>query len=463
VKLLSKKISLIFQFIAVITFVIAYNLFRRTGFGQFSVPLRTCVVAEEKEESLDKQILRSLGGLNDRLKQLDEMQKTVTKNAADYEIVTKITAEVKAELDAFRRSQIGIKGRHTLRAGEAVSEDCARWLGAVACATALAQHKLASNQEDMAMGVVKDVLGIQTRASIGTGDMPLPTQYVGDIVELVYTYGQARKLGTVFPMGAITVKLPKLTTDTTFGLIAMSGSVTEKSPQFAWVTFNAEKFGGLIRLPSEIDQDSIVTIGQFLARYAARNMARAEDNQFFLSDGSDAGLYGAGPGLVKAVVTDTCTYIQGGSASSTKTHGTDASLADFRNLRGASGLSGVVLNRAQYYLHPTYEAQLVSFNTSATVTPYIRATNGQPATLDGFPVQWVSVMPVLSAASTPTTVVGLFGDATYQYLGTREGIRFDTSAEAAFTTDEILVRALERMTVGYMASKAVAGLVTSTT
>jgi len=31
----------------------------------------------------------------------------------------------------------------------------------------------------------------------------------------------------------------------------MSGPVTEKSPQFAFVTFNAEKFGGLIRLPSE--------------------------------------------------------------------------------------------------------------------------------------------------------------------------------------------------------------------
>ena len=42
----------------------------------------------------------------------------------------------------------------------------------------------------------------------------------------------------------------------------------------------------------------------------------------------------------------------------------------------------------------------------------------------------------------------------------RNGIRFDTSREAGFATDEILVRAIERMTVGLMASKAVAVLQT---
>jgi hypothetical protein len=50
---------------------------------------------------------------------------------------------------------------------------------------------------------------------------------------------------------------------------------------------------------------------------------------------------------------------------------------------------------------------------------------------------------------------------SYNYLGVRGGIRFDTSKEAGFTTDEILVRALERFTVGKMATGAVAGLITA--
>lgn len=39
--------------------------------------------------------------------------------------------------------------------------------------------------------------------------------------------------------------------------------------------------------------------------------------------------------------------------------------------------------------------------------------------------------------------------------------RFDTSMQAGFTTDEILIRALERFTIGLMANGAVGGLQTA--
>jgi len=55
----------------------------------------------------------------------------------------------------------------------------------------------------------------------------------------------------------------------------------------------------------------------------------------------------------------------------------------------------------------------------------------------------------------------LFGDLSFQYLGVLGGIRFDTSVDAAFATDEILIRALERFTIGLMAIGAVAGLETA--
>ena len=54
----------------------------------------------------------------------------------------------------------------------------------------------------------------------------------------------------------------------------------------------------------------------------------------------------------------------------------------------------------------------------------------------------------------------LFGDASFQYLGVRKGMEFATSTEAGFTTDEILVRALERFTIGLMSTGAVSGLIT---
>jgi HK97 family phage major capsid protein len=450
-----KKLSLIAQAIAAVTFVACYNLLRIGGLN--TVKLRFAVV---EEKSTDKLILESLSGLNERLKKIEEIEKAVGKNREDYDAITKLVAEVKIELDTARKAQLGIKRNSIRRHGEYVSNECAAHLGGILLAAGISQGRFSGRELEMAESQVKNLFGIHAKAALTSSDIPLPTEYSGDIVELVYQYGQGRQLATVFPMGALTVKLPKLTTDPTFTLIAGSGTVTEKSPQFAFVTLTAEKFGGLVRMPSEIDEDSIVAMGQFLARYAARGIARAEDTQVFTSTGGGSGVNGTGPGLLAAAVTDSCDYSLGGTTSGGKTAISQAVIADFRNLRSTSTLSGIVLKNAKYYMHPTFEALLVSFNTSATVQPYQRATAGSPATFDGFPIEWVSVMPVFTSSASVSTAYVLFGDASYQYLGIRNGIRFDTSKEAGFTTDEILVRALERMTVGLMASKAVAALIT---
>lgn len=450
-----KKLSLIAQAIAAVTLVIAYNLLRLGGLN--TVPLRLAVVDEKSTDGL---ILKSLEGLTERLKKIEDIEKAVGKNKEDYDSITKLVGEVKLELDAARKAQLGLKAKHVRRNGEALAPDTAAFLGGLMLLSGINQGRFSGRSLDIAESEVKNLLGAHHKAALTSSDIPLPTDYSADIVELVYQYGQGRQLATVFPMGALTVKLPKLTTDPTFTLIASSGTVTEKSPQFQFVTLTAEKFGGLVRLPSEIDEDSIVAMGQFLGRYSARGIARAEDTQVFTSTGAGSGVNGTGPGLLAAAVTDSCVYSLSGGATGGKTAINQAVLADFRNLRSSSTLSGIVLKNAKYYMHPTFEALLVSFNTSATVQPYQRATTASPATLDGFPIEWVNVMPVFTTSASVSTAYVLFGDASYQYLGIRNGIRFDTSKEAGFTTDEILVRALERMTAGLLASKAVAALIT---
>ena len=70
-------------------------------------------------------------------------------------------------------------------------------------------------------------------------------------------------------------------------------------------------------------------------------------------------------------------------------------------------------------------------------------------------------MPAYSAAANVSKVFVLFGDPSYQYLGIRGGVRFATSDQAAFPTDEILVRALERFAIGLMATGCVGGIETA--
>lgn len=392
-----------------------------------------------------------------------------TKVLRGVEALTERSAQLQGEVNRLkgvcnelslkvRNSNQVSRGQRTLEPGK-VSEETARFFGAVAILKGLKQGTISGDGFE---GIIKDVMGVETRTALTSSDIPLPVGYSGEVAELVGMYGTARRYGTVLPLGTGVVKLPRLKTDTTFGLISGSGTVTEKSPQTEWVTFTAEKFGGLIRLPSEMSEDSVVDIGQFLARYAARQIAYCEDWNFWRSTGAGSGLNGTAEGLTKSVATNSKTTTSTGLGSPS-----EFTLSHFRTLRGVPDASA--LRQGAYYLHPSFEALLATFNTSGN-KPYnpnaqIQGTGAQPfmvgPTLDGFPIRWVDVLPVYTTSDALSTVHVLFGDVSFNYLGLRGDMRFDTSMEAGFGTDEILVRALERMTVGLMATGAVGGLITA--
>src|SRR5438105_12708435 len=237
--------------------------------------------------------------------------------------------ETRNQLDKLRKTQLAGLGKPVLRAGQAVSDGCARHLAAIFILSAEVQGKLHDHrQRESLLGLASDFLGVQQRAALTTTDIPMPIIYGEEVAELVWQFGQFRRYATVYPLGSLTTKLPKLSTSPAFGVIAQSGSVGEKSPQIAFVTFTAFKSGGLVRIPSEIDADSIVPLGQFLARYIAREMARWEDTVGYLGDGS--GTYGSVSGIGKKA--DTLGYkVQ---LATTKTKPSDITLTDLRSLRG---------------------------------------------------------------------------------------------------------------------------------
>lgn len=75
-----------------------------------------------------------------------------------------------------------------------------------------------------------------------------------------------------------------------------------------------------------------------------------------------------------------------------------------------------------------------------------------------YPIRWVECLPVNSTTPTASAVAAIFGDATFQYLGTRSEIRLETSNEVYFATDELAIRALERFCVNLMNDNALAVL-----
>ena len=394
-------------------------------------------------------VLAGVEKLQGDSKSLAEKVEALEKSGGDITSLKGEFDKLAEETRRLRKAQLASSTKAASRNGE-VTEECARHLGGLAIVAGLKGGQITGDRYE---GIVKDVLGMEAKAALTTSDIPLPTGYGSQVVELVSAFGAARRFGTVMPLGNGTVKLPKLTTDPTFGLIAQSGSITEKSPQIGWVTFNPEKFGGLVRLPSEIDEDSIIAIGQFVARYSARQLARVEDHNFFIGTGAGSGVNGSVKGIALSVIDNAKVVVQ----ATGKTKTSDITLANARAIRSVVDAPAIL--GGAYYAHPSMEQAFSGLNTAGD-KPYV-ANGARGATLDGFPINWVDIMPAYSTTAQAGKTYLLFGDLSYQYLATRGGVRFDTSKEAGFTTDEILIRALERFTIGLMADGAVSGLQTA--
>lgn len=382
------------------------------------------------------EIKDGLGGLNTTVKTIQD----------DH-------AKLRTDLDSLRRARLKID-RSSLPVLGKVTDDCARFLGAVVLLTGERNGKLnhlGDRQRESLLGESRDILGIATKAALTSTDIPLPVDYGSEVAELVPTYGKARQYATVYPLGTGTTKLPRLKTSPAFGFFAQSASVPEKSPQIEFVDFAAKKAGGLVRLPSEIDADSIVSLGQFIARYAAREMAKWEDTVLFIADGT--GTYESLKGVTKEVVDQAKVT----TMATTKTKISDSTLANLRAMR--NNVDTPALAVGAYYLHPSMEQHLATFNTAGDI-PYI-ANGAKGASLDGFPIRWIDVLPPYSTGVDASKVFTVFGDLSYWYLGLRSGFSLDTSVDVFFATDEIAIRALERFSIGMMATGAMGGLRTA--
>ena len=330
-----------------------------------------------------------------------------------------------------------------------VSKACAEFLGSMFVIKSIQDNKLKGSLADSMLAKAAGFLGMETKAAIATTDVPLPVAYGQQIAELVYQYGTARKVCRIFPLSGNSMKLPRLKTgEPQFAFIAISGAVPEKVPQSEFITFTPGKAGGIVRIPSEIDEDSIFDLGQFVARYIAREMAYWEDYCLFRSDGTST--YNSIASVGTQATTDS-TVLQ---LSATNSSSDKITLANCRNIRTL--VTGAVLQTAKYYCHPSMEALFVSFNTSATVTPYIR--NGDKSTLDGFEIVWTPIMPVYSTSATLNAYQIYFGDLSWWYLGLRRDMDVQTSRDVYFATDEVVVRALERFDIHCMGLKSSSAL-----
>jgi HK97 family phage major capsid protein len=370
------------------------------------------------------------------------------------------TATLRQHVDDARRLMAARSGRGgRARVPGLVTDDCARHLAAQFIVHCEKSDKLGAlcslpAQRDALANFARNTLNISTRSALTTSDIPLPSEYSGEIRELISDFGVVRRRMAPYPIGMGTARPARMGTRPNFGSIAMSVAFGEKSPTVTFASLESHKIGGIVRLPREIDEQSIVAMGQFLARYGAVEFARAEDTWGFLADGS--GTYETVKGIVQIARDNTKTVV----LATGKTKPSDATLADFRALRRAVNKAALNGRLSAYYLDSTWETQLPSFKTTAEPNVYQRLPDGS-ALLDGYPIVWTDVMTAYGTSAAADQPLAVFGALSFWWLGEHGSPRIDTSEHVWFANDQLAVRFIEEIDFDYMAADATGALLTA--
>jgi HK97 family phage major capsid protein len=401
--------------------------------------------------------------------QLAELQTMVGEIRGSWSEIRALPAEIQTlkegaerfshDLREARRSWATRAGVPAVRPRGQVSDDCARHLAAqfiVQCERSDKLEALSSlsGQRDALLHFARATLNLTTRAAMTANDIGLPVQFGTEIRELISEFGVVRRRMSPYPIGMGTARPARMGTRPAFGSIAMSALIAEKEPTMSFASLESHKIGGIVRLPRELDEQSVVPMGQFLARYGAVEFARAEDTWGFLATGSPG--YETVKGIVQVARDNGCAQ----ALANGKTKPSDAALDDLRSLRTKVNKAALNGRLSAYYLDTTWETRLPSFRTQAEPNVYQRLPDGS-ALLDGYPIVWTDVLTPYGTTASPDQPLAVFGALSFWWMGEHGHPRIDPSEHVWFANDQLAVRFIEEIDFDYAAGDATAALLTA--
>ena len=284
------------------------------------------------------------------------------------------------------------------------------------------------------------VVKAQGEGTDSAGGFLVPEELLAQIIVLREQFGVFRKECHVVPMGRDTLNWPRRTGGLTASFTGENTAITESSATWDNINLTAKKLGALTRLSSEIDEDAVVSVADWLVGEIAYAFAAKEDDCGFNGDGTST--YGGIRGL--------STIFQDGSHTAGQYQVSSATLtamvaADFTGVMGL--LPQYALQSAKWYM-----SQQVFYSAAGTVLAKAGGnttlTLVDPLTprLLGFPVVFAQKLPIATPGSGKPMFY--FGDlAKAAALGDRRSVTIARSNERYFDSDQIGIRGTERFDI----------------
>jgi HK97 family phage major capsid protein len=297
--------------------------------------------------------------------------------------------------------------------------------------------------------------GVEVRAlggASGGGANFVPDVLSSTVLRLVEQYSAFAQNATSIQMPSDVVLFPKRTAGNSAAWISENSAITPADPNATQVTVTAKKLAAAVVISSELLQDSIVSIADWVAAELALGISNAVEAAAWLGNPSNAPAVAgivtshAGGLLKTTTVSEVTTYDFAASlvaaAGDTPDEVTKANLLAMMAAVPQHSRAG-----AKWYCSPYFFAtcmQALDLNQGGSVG----LSQGLGLTFLGSPVVFTDQLPGSDDATGK--VMCLYGDlANSSIYGTRAGLEIQSSDQVNFLSDQTVIRAIARVGISH--------------
>ena len=297
----------------------------------------------------------------------------------------------------------------------------------------------------------KSNLGTALTGAATTGSYLIPVEYASEVLRIAADNSAMMSLVRNLPMRARQILWPSEATGLTFSWPTTEGTTakTEKSPTFGQITLNAKTAAGWITITEELNEDSLVPIGEYFRDVFGEAWGTEFDKQCLAANAAPF------DGVLFQTSVNEQVMAKG------KTGFQDAEPDDIRDLIAKLTTKGK-RNGARLIMHETVLDVLLSWKNAIGGYELFRPAEGKPQTIFGYPYTTSDAMPDISDSAVSTAFI-IFGNPKHILHGDRIGFEFRVfdNTEATMQYDRIFLRARLRQGFEVGIPAAFARLVTA--
>lgn len=277
------------------------------------------------------------------------------------------------------------------------------------------------------------------------GGYLVPEEFVADLIVLREQYGVFRRNTRIVPMVGDVTSRPRRRGGVTAYYVGETATINESEMNWDRVRLVTKKLAALVKLSSELNEDSAIELANTVADEVAYAFANQEDLAGFIGDGTSTygGVVGVTPKLraLDATVANIAGLVQG-----TGTGFSGLTLANFRTVVGRVPQFADGANTKWYVHRGFYHEVMLKLAEATSGTSATDIVNGQVRQyFMGYPVEFAQVLPKNSASNIIPVVLGDLRLGTM--MGNRKDVSLALSEHAAFSTDELTLRGTQRFDI----------------